>query len=604
MHPNQRRKLLEQFSGLCDGRLSAEESHQLAETLRNNAEARIAYVQFLDIHASLDRNSATQAHVPAIEGLPEFDELVRPGCLEEITSSLETARSDNLRSRNDISLDRSTVKRRPHHRRLQEFLAAAAVALLLGLVFWKLLPEAAPIVGSSEIVASVISNVNCEWDGLTATSDEPMKLRAGQQLSLVAGVAKLRFNDDTVVLIESPTRFEPVSSSSLRLHSGTVALRAEGEQKDFMVLAPNASIVDRGTSFGVHCGPNGVDVEVFEGKVEVMPSYDVRRAQVLGLGASARIRNAGGQADIDMFATDEGRFTDLLQILWEDIHDRQPSDAGHPLNAGEEPIYPHQDFSGPAGLSSIDCFHGAQTGQGWITPWVAAGHPIGESAMDAPLAGEGNSYLRLHFNYALDRTIAREYCGTPEFDPQKPHIISWLWRFDGQDEDFGDNFHDRVAFYANEYFRSNSASDISWFIGWAGDHEKVGKQRKTVPKRWFVFDGTKGSEYGPETLVDTGMELKPGVVYQMAVVLYPESKQYDAIIQDDEQRFYRTRLGYRNPDCRTSHVIHFSVGDDSREGDASFSLDSIRVVPLRPELLPKELKLSDPASPVAEGFST
>ncbi|MCO6044251.1 FecR family protein [Aeoliella sp. ICT_H6.2] len=602
---NQQRRLLAQFSRLCDSRLTEEEGRQLAITLRNSEEARIAYVHFLDLHASLDRDSATQ--ITSLASLPGFDELVREGCLDGAVALPETAEVGEMQCQCGPRSKLSLVGYRPKHRRLQELLAASAVALLLGLVFWKLLDQPGPSATPPEYVASIISDANCTWDGLPTESDEQPKLRAGQQLALLSGIARLRFNDDTIVLIESPSRFDLVSPSSMRLHTGTVALRAEGEKKDFTVLAPNASIVDRGTSFGVHCGPDGVDVEVFEGKVEVMPSNDARRSQMLGLGASARIRSEDGHDGIDMFAADEGRFTDLLQMLWEDIHDRRPYESDEAEESDESdphPVYPYQEFDPSRTAQGIDSFHGAKSGHGWITPWVAAGHPIGETAFTDALVGEGNPYLRLHFNYALDRTIAREYCATATFDPNLPHVISWLWRFDGQDEDFGDSFHDRVAFYANDYFRSNSASDISWFIGWAGDHEKVGKQRKTIPKRWFVFDGTNGSDYGPETLVDTGMELKPGVVYRMAVVLYPETKQYDAIIQDDKQTFYHPRLGYRNPYGHSSHVIHFSVGDDSRDGDASFSIDSIRVEPLRRDLVPKDLRFNVPVDPSTEGFST
>lgn len=588
MHAHQRRKLFKQFSDLCDGRLSDEQSRQLADLLTNSDETRIAYVQFLDIHASLDRDSATR--VTALESLPGLDR----ASLEQLTADSSTERA--------VQCQVSRAESKPRYRRLQEFAAAAAVVLLLGAIAWKALPQAGSDVPRPDIVASIVSDLDCTWDGLSASSGD-RTLRAGQQLTLTSGVAKLRFGDETVVLIESPTSFEPLSDSSMRVHSGTVALRAEGEKNAFTVLAPNASIVDLGTSFGVHCGPKGVDVEVFEGKVEILPSFNAGRSQVLGLGASARIHNDNGQADIDMFAADEGRFTDLLQLLWEDFHDRSPAVAGD-LDPESEPVFPHQEFELPGGVQQTDSFHNSRIGGGWITPWVATGHPIGETTVEDPLTAAGNAYLRLHFSYSYSRAIAREYGATASLDPNRPHVISWIWRFDGQDEDFGGSFHDRIAFYGNEYFRSNSSSDISWFIGWAGDHEMVGQRRKTIPKRWFVFDGKNGSNYGPENLVDTGMELKPGVVYRMAVVLYPKSKQYDAIIQDDEQTFIRARLGYRNPNTHGAHVIHFSVGDDSTEGDASFSIDSIRVEPLRPDLVPKDLRFNVPVDPATEGFST
>jgi hypothetical protein len=338
-------------------------------------------------------------------------------------------------------------------------------------------------------------------------------------------------------------------------------------------------------------GPDGVDVEVFEGAVEILPDNDAKRSRILGLGASARLASGPGEVDVKMFVDHQGRFTDLLQMLWEDVADHQGDAAGES---------PHAEFSAPEGTTAVDTFHGAIRGDGWVTPWVGSGNPLGQLARDDSISGEDNPYLKLRFFRSTRRTVAREYGPTGSFDPSEPHVISWVWRFDGTDPDFGDSFHDRIAFYGMPYFRDNSSEDTNWLIGWSGDHERVGLQRKAIPKRWVVFDGAKGDQYDPANLIDTGMELKPGVVYRMAVVLYPKTRQYDAIIQDDVQTFVRPGLRFRSRSDLPGKVVHFGVGTDKLDGDASFSLDSIRIEPLRPDLIPDELRFnvpSDPGSP-------
>jgi hypothetical protein len=124
--------------------------------------------------------------------------------------------------------------------------------------------------------------------GLVKSGDS---LRSGERLAVMQGTAKLRFHSGAVVVIESPAVFEPVMPTVMRLEQGTVAVRANGPKNDFLVISPDAAILDLGTSFGVHCTPNdATEVEVFEGAVEVRRDEQASDGQVLGLGAFARIR--------------------------------------------------------------------------------------------------------------------------------------------------------------------------------------------------------------------------------------------------------------------------------------------------------------------------
>src|SRR5690606_3888333 len=82
--------------------------------------------------------------------------------------------------------------------------------------------------------------------------------------------------------------------------------------------------------------------------------------------------------------------------------------------------------------------------------------------------------------------------------------------------------------------------------------------------------------------------------------LYPETRQYDAIIQDDEKTFVRAGLHFRSRSGLQGKVVHFGVGSDHLDGDASFSVDSIRIEPLRPDLIPRDLRFNVPSDPGGE----
>ncbi len=572
-HAKNNEELFRLLAALCDEQLTPAEGKRLAELLHASPQARVGYVRYLDLHASL-RQVTTRAKAG-----------------EEFADWLRTLEEEGARQ--DAPLASPTPKVVP---RWGTALVGLATAIAIGLLVWRQLDEQNRLTPgpSPLVVARLASAPNCTWESLTHPLAEGSQLHAGQWLTLTSGVARLEFNDQTTALVESPATLELMTDSSLRLHAGTVALRANGDHKDFVVHTANAAIVDLGTSFGVHSGPEGVDIEVFEGQVEILPDNDTGRSQILGLGTSARLLPGSGQADIKMFGSGQGRFTDLLQMLWEDMRSDEAVAGGGDAGPG---IYPRAEFDGAADALSVDSFHGARSGKGWVTPWVGSGNPIGQILGAATLSGPENPYLKLRFYGATRRTIAREYGATESFDPEKPHVISWVWRFEGADDDFGDSFADRVAFYGMPYFRDNSSEDSNWMIGWTGDHEKVGPKRRGLPKRWFAFDGTKGDEYDTANLVDTGMQLKPGVVYRMAVVIYPATRQYDAIIQDDEQTFVASRLRFRSKSGLPGKVLHFGVGTDRPDGDATFSVDSIRVEPLRPDLIPRDLRFNVPSDP-------
>jgi hypothetical protein len=293
------------------------------------------------------------------------------------------------------------------------------------------------------------------------------------------------------------------------------------------------------------------------------------------LGAFSRIRRTDLEPEIEIVASGGGRFEKLLNELWSDIARDVDSSQGSTIAA---------DFNEAPIPGTIDTCYGSARGRGWRTPWMAAGNPVGETRREDPLSPDGGMYLRMTFHRAIGRIVGREYGARSGFDPLKPHVISWRWRFDGDPDHFGRHFKDRVLFYGSTHFSANTSYSNSWLIRLAATDEEQGRFRAAYPMHWCFFHGRRGVEGGQDfnrnNLMDTGMTLKPGVVYRFAVAVYPEEARYDAAIRDDVETVYRQGLSFRSGNPGPANVLHFGTRSEDETANLAFSLDSIRVEPL------------------------
>lgn len=96
------------------------------------------------------------------------------------------------------------------------------------------------------------------------------EVRQGRELELDRGTVSFRTTEGAVVDVTGPAKLELISPMHLRvLHGGVTADISDGK-KGFIIETPEARVVDLGTRFSVAAGgPQGTEVAVFEGKVEV-----------------------------------------------------------------------------------------------------------------------------------------------------------------------------------------------------------------------------------------------------------------------------------------------------------------------------------------------
>jgi len=231
---NAREELLSLADAVIEGSITEGDVDRLSALLRGNVDAQRAYLQVLDLEASLQlemRGGRRREPVP-------------------IRSSLRNWRLG----------------------------AAAAAVLLIGAMV--LLRSRAPV------PATLVRSHEAVW------GSSPSSLADGASLApasyrLEKGLAELRFSSGVTALIEAPSEFTLSTPMRLVLRAGQVVCRAPHGVTGFTVETSKAEIRDLGTEFGVRVGDaERTEVQVYEGEV-------VTRFKS---GAESERRLLGGQA--------------------------------------------------------------------------------------------------------------------------------------------------------------------------------------------------------------------------------------------------------------------------------------------------------------------
>jgi len=165
---------------------------------------------------------------------------------------------------------RRLKKDQPHQKAMRHWLIGAVLgAAVIGLSLFSLFfPRPA---------AALVRVEGAVW----AYPPPSTKLKANQRLTLQQGVAEIRFNKDTEILLEGPAELLILGNAGARLNYGRAVAKVGEQGHGFYLDGPAGRVVDRGTAFGVESHVDGrMDVQVFEGEVEVT-SRGESRAQSL-----------------------------------------------------------------------------------------------------------------------------------------------------------------------------------------------------------------------------------------------------------------------------------------------------------------------------------
>ena len=327
------------------GELTPEQSDRLGQLLQHNEQAARLYIDWMHQHAAIRLMVG-----PALIDTNEWSDAV--GTPDEQRVELpEPAEAKERKARGGAF----------RAWRLAATVVACGVAL--GLLGALLNRNSAPIEQPRDLaitVAELRADYDCVWSGMKQKIPTGTKLFSGQKLDLEKGTAKLAFKSGATVVVEGPASFDLLTGNSIRFDRGTIAVRADGPTKDFAVNCRDASIVDLGTSFGIHCEDNqSTNLEVFEGAVKVVPGRASSESRVLGLGSSAQLTCNGESVSLDTFESETDQFANLLEKMW---LDKQAVDVTSDTVTGDGD-YVSAEFSEAPLPEAVDSFYGAAPGR-------------------------------------------------------------------------------------------------------------------------------------------------------------------------------------------------------------------------------------------------
>jgi hypothetical protein len=310
---------------LCDERLGEDEAVELAELLATSDGARRRYVETMQLCVDLADWSQPAGFAAISE--PAVTIAINKGRSRSGNGERAATKKTTQKM---LRLLRREAYQAPQRLWFHPWLGwGAAAALVLGVLAWGLnqgrpvgdqiaRERASPGLATVEhesadkekyavppsFVARVVEvTADAKWDDDLQPREFLMRLRAGEELHLVSGLAHLEFYSGARIILQGPTRFTPTGVANGKLESGR--LTGKVDRGNFQLITPTAKVIDLGTEFGVSVGPTSdTDVCVFDGEVQVRPDLDGRQtlqpaAQSYHLtqGMSVRVAATGAVSD-------------------------------------------------------------------------------------------------------------------------------------------------------------------------------------------------------------------------------------------------------------------------------------------------------------------
>jgi hypothetical protein len=279
--PGRRAELERLVSTLCDDRLDEADQARLEQLLRDDAECRRFYLEYVDLHARL-------LHYPRLTTLLDGRSLdSAPAC------SLPPLADESEEIGSTAGLpDRPTTSRPAGG--WWPYVLTAAVTLAATLVVQLATREPTPPPGVNavaveqpatgvggagptnivpEYVATVARTTDCVWDNETDACRSGMRLLPGA-LRLKSGTAELKFDGGAMLSLVGPAELQVETMNSAAIDIGKVVFRSDDSAEAFDLYTPFAKLVDYGTTYSVVVGPQGEEVHVLDGEVMRTPKAD------------------------------------------------------------------------------------------------------------------------------------------------------------------------------------------------------------------------------------------------------------------------------------------------------------------------------------------
>ena len=151
-------------------------------------------------------------------------------------------------------------------------------------------PRDEPEEPTSQGVALVTRLVDVVWK----TGQSPLEIGdalSPGRLALASGFAQLEFFCGATVIVEGPAELDLQSPLLARVRSGRLRAQVPPAARGFSLEVDDMKVVDLGTEFGLSVSPEGANVQVFDGEVELRQPTTEKRLLTAG---KALVRSPDG----------------------------------------------------------------------------------------------------------------------------------------------------------------------------------------------------------------------------------------------------------------------------------------------------------------------
>lgn len=372
--------LVEWFSALVEQSLAPSERAQLERRLRDDREARRAYVKYIHLHAALARYAGNTPTGPIFAGERKLPAAAADAAPASSAISASTGRKTWLRA--------ATTRGAGIFRRvtpLSLLIAFFATSLMLAFMAMVAAPlfdrqtpqivEEDPGPAPPEWIARIRRQTSPVWSSDRPRPAPGKPLPPGEPLDLQSGLVEIEFRGGARVVLQGPARFAPHGVNMGHLTLGQLTARVPPQAVGFRVTSPRLEVVDLGTEFGIEVETGGAaEVHVFAGRVKTI-SYgeEQRPGHERELGPSQGLRVEAGR---------DGDRAREIPVDREKFLKGLP-----PFNAGPGRLLAYENFGYPP--EPID---GKRGGSGWAGAWeieVGRENPAWSSVREEGLEYEG-----------------------------------------------------------------------------------------------------------------------------------------------------------------------------------------------------------------------
>jgi anti-sigma factor RsiW len=177
-----------------------------------------------------------------------------------------------------------------------------------------LLTAGASVEATSRGIAMLTRLVDAKWED--GTSPQVGTALSPGRVRLQNGYAQIEFFCGATVILEGPAEIELISSMAAKFHSGRLRAQVPPAARGFTIDVDDMQVVDLGTEFGLAVSPEGADVQVFVGEVELHRPDEAK--QLVKAGEAVKSDNG----TLQQTKTTPGKFVDLARL------DSQAADQG------------------------------------------------------------------------------------------------------------------------------------------------------------------------------------------------------------------------------------------------------------------------------------